>query len=194
MISKERVGLFHVPIIMGKADLPHAEIERYVRVAMDTHGSYTSYYDADFNREITKNMPHREAMEAEMTEMAIDYLKMRQAPERIWKGVKPWYWFSVYQEGNSHTLHNHPGSAVAGTYYPYADENSVPIRFKHPSGNLIQMSEPKYGDQQCWHFHHPRTGDLNVWPPWLEHQIGRQGPVDHDKARIAISFNFGKPQ
>ena len=192
MISKERVGLFHVPIMLGKADLPHAEIEAHVRSKMDEHDAYTSYYDEKFNQEIKKDLPHKEAMEAEMTELSIDYLKMRQAPERIWKGVRPFYWFSIYQEGDSHCLHNHPGAAVAGTYYPYADENSVPIRFRHPSLNLIEMSEPKFNDEN-WHFHHPRTGDLNVWPPWLEHQIGTQGPVDHDKARIAISFNFGKP-
>lgn len=192
MISTERVGLFHVPIMVGKADLPHAEIEAYVREKMDSHNAYTSYYDDDYNKEIVEGLPHREAMEAEMRMLSVQYLKMRGAPQRIWVDVKPYYWFSIYQEGDSHCLHNHPGAAVAGTYYPYADENSVPIRFRHPALNLIEMSEPRFKAEH-WHFHYPKTGDLNVWPPWLEHQIGTQGPVDHDKARIAISFNFGKP-
>ena len=192
MISTERVGLFHVPIIVGKADLPHSEIEAYVREMMDSHNAYTSYYDNEYNQKIAKDLPHKQAMEAEMTQLCVEYLKMRNAPSRIWEDVKPFYWFSIYQEGDSHCLHNHPGAAVAGTYYPYADEESVPIRYRHPAGNLVEMSEPKF-THETWHFHRPTTGEMNVWPPWLEHQVGTQSAVDPSKARIAISFNFGRP-
>jgi len=189
--SSKRVGLFHVPMIQAVADLPHKEIEMYVRERMDAHKSYTSYYDLDFNKDLLKDLPHRKEMESQMRELSIQYLKMRGAPQKIWVDTIPFCWFSVYNEGDNHCLHNHPAAAVAGTYYPYADEESVPIRFKHPSSVLIQMSDLNF-KEELWHFQKVHTGDMNVWPPWLEHQVGTQSKVDHAKARIAISFNFGK--
>ncbi len=188
----ERVGLFHAPILKAKADLDHKEIELYVRSCLSQKESYTSYYDQKFNEEIIAGLPQREELESQMKQLATEYLKLRGAPSRVWEKPTLGYWFSVYKEGDSHTLHNHPGSAVAGTYYPYADESSVPIRFKHPAGNLIQMSEPWNEADVIWHWVSPTSGDMNVWPSWLEHQIGTQGPVDEQRSRIAVSFNFGR--
>lgn len=189
----ERVGLFHCPLLKTKASLDHKEIELYIRKCLAQNDSYTTYYDQDYNKQVIAGLPQREEIESQMKFLATEYLKMRGAPSRIWENGTLGYWFSVYKEGDSHTLHNHPSSAVAGTYYPYADDSSVPIRFKHPAGNLLQMSEP-WGDAlHIWHWEAPKTGDMNVWPCWLEHQIGTQGPTTDDTARIAVSFNFGRP-
>lgn len=189
----ERIGLFHVPLLVGKCDLPHEEIAAYVRDRIYSWGkSYTSYYDNEFNENLKKNMPAKEKFETIASELATKYCKEHRSFDIGQPDVKKLgYWFSVYREGDSHCLHNHPGSRVAGTYYPYADDNSVPIRYRNPSGHLIEMSEPK-GNSENWYFHYPKSGEMNFWPPWLEHQVGTQGPVDDEKTRIAISFNYGK--
>ncbi len=188
-----RVGLFHVPILTREnAELPHAEIESYIRKMFSNFDAYTSYYDNKFNEELLKGLPYREEMLRQMNDMCVDFLKSRGASQNLWKGSRVRPWFSIYAEGDSHTLHNHPNSKVAGTYYPYADEDSVDIRFKNPSSNLIQMTDHWIDAKgnELWYLHSPRTGNLNVWPPWLEHQIGRQGPVPDNRSRIAVSFNF----
>jgi uncharacterized protein (TIGR02466 family) len=188
-----RVGLFHVPILKREnVELPHAEIESYIRKAFSDFGAYTSYYDHKFNEELLKAIPYREEMLGQMYSMCVDLLKSRGAGPGMWKGRRVCPWVSLYTEGESHTLHNHPKAVVAGTYYPYADRDSVDIRFKNPSSNLIQMADHWIdgNSPELWHFHSPRTGHMNVWPSWLEHQIGRQGPVPNNRSRIAVSFNF----
>lgn len=186
-------GFFHVPLCTKKGvQLPHKEIETYVRSKFAGSEEYTSYYDKDLNEEITSGLPYREDIESHMIDMSTKLLRHRNAPSEIWQGVRPYYWFSIYKEGDSHCLHTHPGAIVAGTYYPYADEDSVPIRFKHPASNLIQMSDRWVNHDDLWHFHQPETGDINVWPAWLEHQIGTQGEVPESRERIAVSFNFGR--
>jgi len=190
----ERIGLFHVPILKSKLDLDHKEIELYVRDRLKDIDAYTTYYDDKLNKSVVKDMPQREEFEHNAKQLALQWLKMRGVDlKKVKDNASMFYWFSVYTEGERHTLHQHPGAAVAGTYYPYADKDSVPIRFKNPASNVITMSEP-YLDatDNIFHFHHPKTGDINVWPPWLEHEIGRQGAVPESRARIAISFNFSR--
>lgn len=188
-----RVGLFHVPILKKEnTELPHAEIASYIRKAFSDFGAYTSYYDSKFNEKLLHELPHKEEVDRQMHAMCVDYLKSRGAGPHVWKNRKVNVWVSIYAEGESHTLHNHPNAVVAGTYYPYADEDSVQIRYKNPSCNLVQMVDTwlDAASPELWHFHSPRTGNMNVWPPWLEHQIGRQGPVPDNRSRIAMSFNF----
>lgn len=190
-MQTKRIGLFHVPLITGRCDIPHKDIELYVREKMREQGSYTSYYDHQLNKEIVEGLPHRAAMESAMTEISLEFLELRGADISKYEQVKPWYWFSVYKSGAEHCLHVHPSTCVAGTYYPYADDNSAPIRFRNPNNTLISMSEPWASND--WYFHYPTTGDINVWPPWLEHQIRPKDSVPEEEARIAISFNFAKP-
>lgn len=192
MLSTERVGLFHVPILMGKCDIPHKEIELHVREKMMAQDTYTSYYDAKLNQEITRELPHREAMEKVMRDISMEFLEMRGGDLTRYAKTKPSYWFSVYTTNEEHCLHVHPRTHVAGTYYPYADEDSSPIRFRCPYSTAQHMGEPHAAATKDWHFHYPRTGEINVWPPWLEHQIRPNNNVDESRARIAISFNFGQ--
>lgn len=192
MLSTNRVGLFHVPLITGICDLPHKDIESHVREKMNEYDQYTSYYDPKFNLEIIKDLPHREEMEDTMRKISLEFLEMRDAEMKRYADAIPSYWFSVYNSGDEHCLHVHPRSHVAGTYYPYADENSAPIRFRCPYSTALHMGEPHAASGKDYHFHYPKTGEINVWPPWLEHQIRPQTEVDPSRARIAISFNFGK--
>ena len=181
-------SLFVTPMLSTTVDLPHEQISKYLRERLHGDRDYTSYYDADFNNALKENLPAREAMELAMKSAAQLYLdniryKCREHLD---------YWFSVYREGDDHILHTHPKAVVAGTYYPYADENSAKIRYRHPAATTIMHALPDADQSGLFHTHYPKTGDMNLWPSWLEHEVRPQPVVDPEKTRIAISFNYGR--
>lgn len=177
---------FVTPILKCMVDLPHKEIADFCRAELKKYGNYTSYFDADFNRHMKENVPWRIALENTLKSAGSMFATERGIhTESVFD-----YWFSVYWTGEDHTLHTHPGAVAAGTYYPYADENSTKIRFRHPAGTLISHSEPM-NDNEVFYNHYPRTGELNCWPSWLEHEVRPQKIVDPDQTRVAISFNYG---
>ena len=180
-------SLFVTPMLKTTVDLPHERISDYVRKWLGPSREYTSYYDADLNAKLKEYLPARPQMEAAMKNAAELYLKNRGY------NCEPHldYWFSVYNTGDDHILHTHPKALVAGTYYPYADGNSAKIRYRHPAATVISHAELQMQDE-LFYTHYPKTGDMNLWPSWLEHEVRPQPIVDEDKARIAISFNYGR--
>ena len=178
-------------------DLDHDAIAKWMRKRLNDHPDYTSYFNQKFNREMSNDMPLVGDLLAAIESAARLYAKTRYMNQRNFEGQRPDIWFSQYLEGDRHTLHNHPRALIAGTYYPYADENSCEVRYRHPAHGLLEMAEP-WMDQKPADVTHtifkikPKTGMLNLWPSWMDHEIGPQGPVDSDKSRLAISFNYGK--
>lgn len=179
---------FATPIMKCFVSLPHEEIADFVRSELKNFGCYTSYFDKGYNDHMKRHVPWRMALENCMKSAGHLFATERKikTDERAFD-----YWFSVYWEGEDHVLHTHPGTVSAGTYYPYADENSTKIRYKHPAGTLLSHAEVFNGDE-VFYEHYPKTGELNVWPSWLEHEVRPQPPVDPEKTRVAISFNYGK--
>ena len=173
--------------------IDNTQIELYVRDSLEQIDEYTTYYNNDFNKKVVEGMPFKDIFENAAISMCRDFLEMRNAPMEKYEGAKLYYWFSVYTTGESHCLHQHPSTAVAGTYYPYADEDSTPIRFRNPASDVVMMSEPYAKPDLIRWDHRPETGDILVWPPWLEHQVGAQKEIPYSRARIAISFNYGRP-
>jgi uncharacterized protein (TIGR02466 family) len=182
------LNLFSVPFIATSTSLEHHQIADYVREKLSKHNRYTSYYDRDVNEAIKQDNPWRHEMERCMKTVSKLMLKERKldCPEHLD------YWFSVYNDRDDHVLHTHPGAVVAGTYYAYADEESSVIRFRSPYNTLIQHAERNDNTDFLYFNHYPRTGDMNVWPVWLEHEVRPQRAVDHSRSRVAISFNYGK--
>lgn len=123
-------NLWPTPLLKTRVELPHEEISDYVREKFVGFDEYTSYYNEDFNAHIKQMLPHRELMERCMIRGGDLFLKERNygVPEE-----KLSYWFSVYNEADDHCLHTHPNTLIAGTYYPYADDMSAPIRFRSPT-------------------------------------------------------------
>lgn len=172
-----------------QTDLPHMAIEDYVRDQLDNFNHYTSFHDAEFNDLVTIGQPFRAEMEATMVDASLQYLTALGVPDQFKKGrVK--YWYSVYNENDDHSLHCHSGTTVAGTYYPYADEDSAEIMFRHPAYLAVSLGDRWSNESQTTHTHQPRTGEMNVWPPYLEHTVQRQKRVPSDRSRIAISWNY----
>ena len=175
----------------NETDLPHMAIEDYVRDKLSEYGEYTSFHSEKFNAEMKDGQPFRKQMEDTMIEISEEFLKLRGAPkDTVPTQPNLGYWYSSYNVGDDHSLHNHGRALVAGTYYPYADKDSTVISFRSPSYGLLSVAEVWNDEQKLYHYHSPKTGDMNVWPGWLEHQVKRQREVPSDRSRIAISWNY----
>lgn len=178
-------------------DLDHDAIAKWMRRKLNGHRDYTSYFNSEFNSMMANEMPMVGDLLRAIESAATLYAKTRWMDLKSFEGQRPDIWFSQYLKGDRHTIHNHPRAMIAGTYYPYADENSCEIRYRHPAHGLLEMAEP-WMDRKPDDVTHtifklkPKTGMLNLWPSWMDHEIGPQGPVDADKSRLAISFNYGK--
>ncbi len=186
-------------ICTGYLDINHEQIADFMRGKLGSHSDYTSYFDQDFNHRMLMECPQgRELLRA--FESTSKMFAKDRGVDLNRCGDKTHIWFSEYLEGERHTLHNHPRAIVAGTYYPYADEESCEIRFRHPSSGMLQVAEPwndegdkeSLKDRDSVYKHFPKTGMINVWPAWMEHEIGPQKRVPKERSRLAISFNWGR--
>lgn len=185
----------------GYLDLGHEEIADFMRRKLGGHSSYTSYFDERFNDRMKLECPQAKQLMMALNATCTMFAKERgvDLDRAGHKDVQ--LWFSEYLEGERHTLHNHPRAIVAGTYWPYADENSCDIRFRHPSSGMLLVAEP-WAEQNnanldrtgmdVIHKFQPKTGMVVVWPAWMEHEIGPQKKVEKEKSRLAISFNWGR--
>ena len=185
----KNLSLFATPMQFSVADLPHMAIEDYVRDRLDDFNHYTSFHDQRFNDSMSQGQPFRKEMEECMTKASTQFLESRGAPNEMMFG-RVAYWYSVYNENDDHSLHCHPHSMAAGTYYPYADEDSAVIMYRHPAHVHVQLGDPWVPTHELQFQHQPDTGQMNVWPPWLEHMVKRQQRVPPERSRIAISWNY----
>lgn len=184
-------------ICTGYLDLGHEEIAGYMRRKLGGYSSYTSYFDSEFNQRMAAECPQAKQMANAIEATCIMFAKERGVNLDRCGHREVQFWFSEYLEGERHTLHNHPRAIVAGTYYPYADEDSCDIRFRHPSSGMLQVAQPWTEDDErdgmdSVYKLQPKTGMINVWPAWMEHEIGPQKKVLKEKSRLAISFNWGR--
>jgi uncharacterized protein (TIGR02466 family) len=182
-------------------DLKHEVIADWTRAQLGEIEHYTSYFDPKFNDSMMSQMPLRRDLHDVINKACRTYAIERNMPREFVDYAEengPTWWFSQYYNGERHSLHNHPRALVAGTYYPYADEQSCTLNFRHPAGLLLMMAAPwetnerggKHEDSGFYR-HQPKTGQMLLWPSWMEHDIGPQDPVPREKSRIAISFNWG---
>ena len=183
-------------LFTGQIDINHEQISQYMREYL--HGGegdlYTSYFDEKLNERMVFNMPCKNALFAAIVASCEAYAKVRNMGNERLDNGPPHIWFSEYMEGDRHTLHNHPRALIAGTYYPYADEDSCNIQFRHPSSGMLAMVEPWNSEGESFVIHklQPKTGMINLWPAWMEHEIGPQKKVPKERSRLAISFNYGR--
>ena len=188
-MNESTKALFSVPLLVRQTDIQHMAIEHYVRDKLCAFDDYTSYHNNDFNQSMKDGQPFRAEMEAEMLKVSQDFLISRNIPKDRMNRARVGYWYSMYDAGDDHHLHTHPGALCAGTYYPYTDKSSACIRFRNPCHTLINMVEP-WLLHSLEYAHMPITGQMLVWPSWLEHEVRSQNSVEADTQRIAISWNY----
>lgn len=187
----EYLNLFPIPVMVVDADLPHKEIADYARKKVSSIDSYTSYYEKELNKSLCEQMPSGKKFKELVERLGRDFARHNQYQRELNLNLS--WWFSVYGGGNEHCLHIHPGAMISGTYYAYSDEDSVPIRFRAPHyTHAMATSLGVLSENAVWHFVNPKEGQILLWPSWLEHQVGKQPPVDEGRERVAISFNLSE--
>jgi uncharacterized protein (TIGR02466 family) len=106
-------------------------------------------------------------------------------------------WINVNHAGDFNMLHSHPGSFLSAVYYvrvPRAMKGGE-IFFHDPRGPVVAMYEtpeielPWVGTGLGIPFQ-PATGQLFLFPAWLEHRVER---FEGSGARISIAFNASNP-
>jgi len=81
-------------------------------------------------------------------------------------------WWSCFDGGDSYSWHNHSQFFLIATYYLECDEEHTPIAFRNPIGNLLEAWLPgKMTGIDTEVVIKPKTGDLMIWPAWLEHYV-----------------------
>ena len=102
-------------------------------------------------------------------------------------------WINVNRAGDWNMLHCHPGCFLSATYYVKVppDMNRGEIVFRDPRGPAVAMYEtpgielPWVGSGAGIPFT-PRTGQLIMFPSWLEHRVES---FEGAGERISIAFN-----
>ena len=187
----EYLNLFPIPVMVVDADLPHKEIADYAREQLAPTNKYTSYYENEMNAAMCERMPSGRKFKDLVERLGHDFATHNQYQRELNLNLS--WWFSVYAEGNDHCLHIHPGAMISGTYYAHSDEDSVPIRFRAPHyTHAMATSLGVLSENAVWHFVKPKTGQILLWPSWLEHQVGKQTAVDKGRERVALSFNLSE--
>lgn len=106
-------------------------------------------------------------------------------------------WINVNRPGNQNLLHCHPGCFLSATYYVRVppDMKGGDIVFRDPRGPAVAMYEtpgielPWVGSGVGIPFT-PATGQLLMFPAWLEHRVER---FEGSGERISVAFNAVNP-
>src|SRR5262245_20028894 len=106
-------------------------------------------------------------------------------------------WVNVNRAGDYNVLHCHPGCFLSATYYVSVppDMKGGQIVFRDPRGPAVAMYEtpgiemPWVGSGMGIPFA-PATGQLLLFPSWLEHRVER---FEGSGERISIAFNACNP-
>ena len=96
-------------------------------------------------------------------------------------------WMNRVGVGGAVKTHRHELSVVSGAFYPIADKDSTPLKFKSPL-NMYRMHEFLVNETLYTEAHHSvqcNQGELILFPSWLEHY------TDDNKTqtRVTVSFN-----
>lgn len=183
-------------ILTLQTSLEHDLIADYFRKRLLPEGKYTTYFDEDWNKSVMSEMPYREQFKDTVATAFDLWCKERgytdyNPDQPRWDAKENFFdWVSVWRQGDHHIAHNHPRALVAGTYYPYADEASCKTAYFPSDWTIVSMAEPSLDHDATHHKIRPVTGMMNLWPAWMTHAIGPQGPQESGKERCAISFNI----
>lgn len=183
----ERMNLFPVQVHKATPNLDHMIIADYTISQSKFWERYTTYNDPEANNRWLTRLPQRKLLEQSIIDFADEYLKQTNRPVRH-KKSNLMLWANVYNQHVSHDLHNHANALLSGIYYPQADTNSSPLIYHSPWEKLL-MYDYFLLENGSSHFAiYPKSGDMLIWPSWLDHRMPTQGASDIQ--RISIPFNI----
>ena len=93
---------------------------------------------------------------------------LRKELRKFWHNYA---WYSYFDENDSYSWHSHGQYYLIATYYVRADEEHAPLQFKSPMSDMYTAWAVGTKSVNLEETIQPKTGDLMIWPAWLEHQI-----------------------
>ena len=128
-------------------------------------------------------------------------INLRDALRTFWHNYA---WYTYFDETDSYSWHSHGQYYLIATYYVRADEEHAPIQFKSPMSDMYTSWGLGTKSVRLEETIQPKTGDLMIWPAWLEHQIPALDTtiLNHSQAedvnkynakRISITNGYVKP-
>jgi uncharacterized protein (TIGR02466 family) len=179
----ETFNLFPIPVARVATDLPDGEITKFTYEFLGKHKlGYTTYHYSDMNKIYQRDMPASGQFVEIITEAANTFMDNWNI--KTDRKPKVYFWGSHYQRGDSHDSHIHSMSTLSGTYWPIAEDRVSPIVFQNPSYSSMMQYPPTQEHYQ--YLHTPKTGEMLIWPSWLQHKVPTQ---NNDAMRVAVSFN-----
>jgi uncharacterized protein (TIGR02466 family) len=110
--------------------------------------------------------------------------------EAVRGGFRISAWGNIIRRGHYHRLHNHPGSAWSGVYYPQAGQSQpghlggvLELYDPRPFTEMVDCPGTPYGQRILVR---PVDGLMVLFPGWLYHFVN---PYPFDGERISIAFN-----
>lgn len=100
-------------------------------------------------------------------------------------------WININPKQSYNLQHNHVGSLFSAVYYVQAEEEMGDIVFINPCPTLshhlsfFNLKKKTPINSETWKMT-PQTGQLIVFPSWMEHYVM---PNMNDKDRISIAIN-----
>jgi uncharacterized protein (TIGR02466 family) len=101
-------------------------------------------------------------------------------------------WININQKGDFNYSHDHPGSLFSCVYYVKGGPDKGELEFKTPiAPHTYTISNEMVGAAFNSFTGHamvipPVTGDLLIFPAWLQHRVNRS---QSDDERISIALN-----
>ena len=96
-------------------------------------------------------------------------------------------WANIHDHGGHNTLHLHPRSLLSGCFYLQVPPQAGALVFRDPRpGVLLDHFEGDGLHAQPFVCIRPESGQLLLFPHWLEHRVD---PNQDVSPRISIAFN-----
>jgi uncharacterized protein (TIGR02466 family) len=100
-------------------------------------------------------------------------------------------WVNIMARDASHSVHEHPGATISGTFYVSAPAGCSAIHFEDPRlGHFVGVPPRRVDcrpDNRQRVSHEIEAGKLILFESWLRHGVEANPTLDE---RVSISFNY----
>lgn len=194
--------LFPIPVLRVPADP-----ETYDSIQIEIRDAWNKMQEDDSYSDLTHFNKRNQLSLGEKTYNFIDNYNCINLKSRIekyaleyviqsgwsgkWEGESPiWLrdsWLNVFETGDFHSQHCHPGYSISGVYYYRVDESFGSISFSNPNPLMFSCSFPQGNVCPQHSVITPTRGDLLFFPSWMIHSTLKNS---NEEDRISVAFNI----
>ena len=213
--------IFPTPFLRGELRLPHQQVAKdcefliseLKKIEEDPKRYYTTYFHSEINKLLFQTEWYT-SFANQVKDTYVEFIRNQydMRVEHLSRNdIHLFAWASVWEEGITHSYHNHQHCLISGTYYP-VNEGGQSIKFlspnvhaQHPYGGQRIKPNPLWENRTggatgmpnavgigSGHSHteieiNPTCGESMMWPSTLLHTVSEQ---QGDYRRVALSFNL----